>query len=235
MMITMGFEQQLYPAEIGMSPQFAMNRFKGVIAKYGQRKVMSESRFQKAREIWATAAFLTGLSKLTGKTYWVAPEYDSETPDTHGISFQMHPTYHTSKIRELLEIEVSTYEQHASGNLVETIKRKLDGKAYPPHYVLLMYVIRPGEKVNLEKVFQELSAEAFSVGEIFLVGSMSSGPKYIYKTVSLFGTKASVDFCLDDELAKTPAQAEMINWSRGLGDDRLIEDHYLLKLPDSDL
>ena len=95
-----------------------------------------------------------------------------------------------------------------------------------------MYVIRPGEKVNLENVFQELSTEAFSVGEIFLVGSMSSGAKYIYKTVSLFRTKASVDFCLDDELAKAPVQTEMINWSRGLGDNKLIEEHYLLKLPD---
>jgi hypothetical protein len=228
----MGFEQELYPAEIGMSPQFAMNRFKGAIAKYGQQKVMRESRFQKAREIWATAAFLMGLSKITKKSYWVAPEYNSDTPDTYGTSFQGHPIYPSGKIRELLEIEVSTYEQHASGDLVQTIKRKLNGKAYPSHYVLLIYVIRPGEQVNPEKVFQELSAEAFSVGEIFLVGSISSGPKYIYKTVSLFRTKASVDFCLDDELAKTPVQTEMINWSRGLGDDTLIEEHYLLKLPD---
>lgn len=228
----MGFEQQLYPPEIGMSPQFAMNRFKGAIAKYGQQKVMTESRFQKAREIWATAAFLTGLSKITEKTYWAAPEYDNQTPDTYGISFKDRLGYERGKIREVLEIEVSTYEQHASGDLVETIKRKLNGKAYPPHYVLLMYVIRPGEKVDLEKVFQELSAEAFNVGEIFLVGSVSSGPKYIYKTVSLFRTKASVDFCLDDELAKTPLQTEMINWSRGLGDNTLIEEHYLLKLPD---
>ena len=64
-----------------------------------------------------------GVSKLTGKTYWVAPEYDNETPDTHGISFQRHPTYQNSNIRELLEIEVSTYEQHASGNLVEQLKQ----------------------------------------------------------------------------------------------------------------
>ena len=49
--ITTSFERQIYPAEIGMSPQFAMNRFKGAIAKYGQQRVMSESRFQKAREI----------------------------------------------------------------------------------------------------------------------------------------------------------------------------------------
>jgi hypothetical protein len=153
----MGFQEQLYPSDLGMSPQFAMYRFKGAIAKYGQRKVISESRFQKAREMWATACFLTGLSKLTQKTYWVAPEYNNQTPDTYGVSFTPHFKYQGGKVREDLYIEVSEYEQHASGNLVDTIKRKLSGKAYPDYYVLLIYANRPGEKVNLEQVFQELS------------------------------------------------------------------------------
>lgn len=52
----MEFEKQLYPPEMGMSPQFAMNRFKRAMAKCGQQKVLSESRFQKAREMWASAA-----------------------------------------------------------------------------------------------------------------------------------------------------------------------------------
>ena len=228
----MEFEKQLYPPEIGMSPQFAMMRFKSAMAKYGQQKVLGESRFQKAREIWATAAFLTGLSKLTEKTYWVAPEYNDQTPDTYGISFKPHPKFESGKIKEVLAIEVSEYEQHAFGDLVEAVKGKLNGKAYPEYYVLLIYAIRPGEKVNLEKVFQELSKEAFSVGEIFLVGSVSTGAKYVYKTVSLFRKKASVDFCLDDELAKKPTQPEMISWSRGLEDDTMIVERYVLKLPD---
>jgi hypothetical protein len=100
-----------------------MNRFKGALAKYGQQRVLTESRFQKAREIWATAAFLTGLSKLTEKTYWVAPEYINQTPDTYGISARPHPEYERGKMKDVLNIEVSEYEQHASGDLVETIKR----------------------------------------------------------------------------------------------------------------
>ena len=226
------FERQLYPPEIGMSPQFAMMRFKAAIGKYGQQIVLSESRFQKAREIWATAALLTGVSKLTDKTYWVAPEYDDQTPDTYGISFKSHPKFEGGKIKEVLAIEVSEYEQHATGDLVETVKRKLNGKAYPAYYVLLICAIRPGEKVNLDEVFQELTKETFSVGEIFLVGSVLTGTNYVYKTVSLYRKKASVDFCLDDELAKKATQPEMIRWSKGLGDDTMIEEQYVLKLPD---
>lgn len=215
----MEFQKQLYPPGMGMSPQFAMNRFKGAMAKYGQQKVLRESGFQKAREMWASAAFLTGLSKLTEKTYWVAPEYNNQTPDTYGISFKPHAKYEGGKMKEVLNIEVSEYEQHASGDLVETIKRKLNGKAYPEYYVLLIYGIRPGERVDLEIVFQELSKETFSVDEIFLLASVSGGSENVNKVVSLFRRRASIDFSVDEELAESPTQADMITWSRGLGDD----------------
>lgn len=43
----MEFEKQLYPPEMGMSPQFAMNRFKRAMAKYGQQKVFRELDFKK--------------------------------------------------------------------------------------------------------------------------------------------------------------------------------------------
>ncbi|MCI0557603.1 MAG: hypothetical protein MN733_03850 [Nitrososphaera sp.] len=228
----MEFQKQLYPPGMGMSPQFAMNRFKGAMAKYGQQKVLRESRFQKAREMWASAAFLTGLSKLTEKTYWVAPEYNNQTPDTYGISFKPHAKYEGGKMKEVLNIEVSEYEQHASGDLVETIKRKLNGKAYPEYYVLLIYGIRPGERVDLEIVFQELSKETFSVDEIFLLASVSGGSENVYKVVSLFRKRASIDFSVDEELAKSPTQTDMITWSRGLGDDFLIEERHVLRLPD---
>lgn len=228
----MEFEKQLYPPEMGMSPQFAMNRFKRAMAKYGQQKVLSESRFQKAREMWASAAFLTGLSKLAEKTYWVAPEYNNQTPDTYGISFKSHAKYEGGQMKEVLNIEVSEYEQHASGDLVETIKRKLNGKAYPEYYVLLIYGIRPGERVDLARVFQELSKETFSVDEIFLLASVSGGSENVYKVVSLFRKRASIDFSVDEELAKSPTQTDMITWSRGLGDDFLIEERHVLRLPD---
>lgn len=105
-------------------------------------------------------------------------------------------------MKEVLNIEVSEYEQHASGDLVETIKRKLNGKAYPEYYVLLIYGIRPGERVDLARVFQELSKETFSVDEIFLLASVSGGSENVYKVVSLFRKRASIDFSVDEEFSK---------------------------------
>jgi len=228
----MDFEKKIYPPDIGMSPQFAMRRFRAAIAKYGQQRVLSESRFQKAREIWASGAFLIGLSKITQKTYWVAPEYYEQTPDTYGMSFVPHSKYKNGKLQEIHSIEVSEYEQHADGGLLGTIKRKLSGKVYPDFYVLLIYAKRPGESVNLEEVFQTLSTETFSVSEIFLVASVSAGTKYVYTTVSLYRQRAQVSYCLDDELAQATDQCEMISWSRGIGDAQPIEQSHVLKLPD---
>jgi hypothetical protein len=109
----MHFERQLYPRDIGMSPQFAMNRFKAAVEKCGREKLLSEHRFQKARQTRATAAFLTGLSKMTQKTYWLALEYVNPTPDTYGMPFAPHPEYERGKIREMPDVEVSEFEDHA--------------------------------------------------------------------------------------------------------------------------
>ena len=135
-------------------------------------------------------------------------------------------------MKEVLNIEVSEYEQHASGDLVETIKTKLNGKAYPEYYVLLIYGIRPGERVDLEVVFRELSKETFSVDQIFLLSSLSGGAENVYKFTSLFRKRASIDFSLDEELAKSPTQSDIITWSRGIGEDLLIEESHVLRLPD---
>ncbi len=89
-----------------------------------------------------------------------------------------------------------------------------------------------GAKTDLARVFQELSKETFSVDEIFLLASVSGGSENVYKVVSLFRKRASIDFSVDEELAKSPTQTDMITWSRGLGDDFLIEERHVLRLPD---
>jgi len=131
-----------------MSPAFAMGRFTAASNKYSQDHVLTNSRFKKAREIRATAAFLLGLSKITGKTYWVMPEYDANTPDTYGISFAPHPKFEDGNIRDMLSVEVTEYESHCHGDLLVFVKRKLSNKYLPNHYILLVHANRPSEKID---------------------------------------------------------------------------------------
>ena len=142
------FEQRLFPPSLAMSPAFAMGRFTAASNKYSQDHVLTNSRFKKAREIRATAAFLLGLSKITGKTYWVMPEYDANTPDTYGISFAPHPKFEDGNIRDMLSVEVTEYESHCHGDLLVFVKRKLSNKYLPNHYILLVHANRPSEKID---------------------------------------------------------------------------------------
>lgn len=225
------FEERLYPPDLGMSPAFAIGRFNSAIRKYDQDVVLTNSKFKKAREVWTTAAFLLGLSKITGKTYWVMPEYVALTPDTYAISFVTHPQYEGGKICEIISIEVSQYEEHALDDLLTTIQRKLSNKHFPDHYILLMLVNRANEKINLDDVFSRLSKEKIRAGEIWLLGKLEQYPDDKYVVACLFPQRAGHSFSLNEELVKNTNQTEMVTMSRGKGEEAL-EQIGILKLPE---
>ena len=225
------FEEKLFPPNLAMSPAFAIGRFTAAAGKYGQELVLTDSRFKKAREIRATAAFLLGLSKITGKTYWVMPEYVADTPDTYGISFAAHPKYEDGNIRERLSVEVTEYETHSDEHLLAFVRRKLANKYLPDNYILLVHANRLRERINTDQVFIELTAQTFRIGEIWLVSNIEDGTDDNFVAVCLYSTRAGVFFQLNEELEKNKGQTEMITTSRGRGKDasqRMLE----IKLPE---
>jgi hypothetical protein len=225
------FEQRLFPPDLAMSPAFAIGRFTAAGRKYGQDRVLTHSRFKKAREIRTTAAFLLGLSKITGKTYWVMPEYEADTPDTYGISFAPHPKYEDGNIRDLLNVEVTEYETHSDEDLIAFVKRKLSNKYLPDHYILLVHVNRASEKINTDQVFVELAKQNLRLGEIWLLGNIEDGSEDKFVVVCLYSTRAGIFFQLNEEIEKSQGQTEMITMSRGKGKDpaeRMLE----IKLPE---
>jgi hypothetical protein len=225
------FEQRLFPPGIAMSPAFAIGRFTASAIKYGRDLILTDSRFKKAREIRATAAFFLGLSKITGKTYWIMPEYVADTPDTYGISFATHPKYEDGSIRDMISVEVTEYENHSDEDLLAFVKRKLSDKYLPKHYILLVHVNRPSEKINTDQVFIELSKENLRLGEVWLLGNIEDGTDDKFVVVCLYLTRAGEFFQLNEEIEKTKAQTEMITMSRGMRKDasqRVLE----IKLPD---
>jgi hypothetical protein len=225
------FEEKLFPPNLAMSPAFAIGRFTAAARKYGPDLVLTDPRFKKAREIRATAAFLLGLAKITGKTYWVIPEYIADTPDTYGISFAAHPKYEDGNIRDLLSVEVTEYETHSDEDMVAFVNRKLANKYLPDHYILLVHVNRANEKTNIEQVFVELSKERLRLGEVWLLGNINDVTDDKFVVVCLYSTRAGVFFQLNEEIEKNKGQIEMITMSRGMGNqsfERILE----IKLPD---
>ena len=118
------FEEELFPPELAMSPAFAIQRVTEAARIYGQDLVLTDRRFKKAREIRATAAFLLGLSKITGNTYWVMPEHKDATPDTYGIWLSAHSSYKESNARNVLSIGVRSAFGRRHGCLYQTKARE---------------------------------------------------------------------------------------------------------------
>jgi hypothetical protein len=225
------FEEKLFPPGLAMSPSFAILRFTAAARKYGQQRVLTNSRFKKAREIRATAAFLLGLSKITGRTYWVMPEYVADTPDTYGISFAAHPKYEDGKIRDMVSVEVTEYETHSDEDLLAFVRRKLSDKYLPEHYILLVHANRLSERINTDQVFIDLSTLKFKLGEIWLLSNIEDGTDDNFVVVCLYPTRAGGFFQLNEELEKNKGQREMITMARGKRKDpspRMLE----IKLPE---
>lgn len=205
-----------------MSPSFTIGRFTAAARKYGPHRILAESKFQKAREIRTTAAFLLGLSKITGKSYWVQPEYEENTPDTYGISFSPHPKYQDGNVREILSIEVKEYEIHSDEDLLSFIRGKLSNKYLPEHYILLVHINKAHEQINTKEVFTELSKENLRLGEVWLLGNIEDGSDDNFVLVSLYLTQAGTFFHLKEEIEKNSTQTEFIRASRGKRTNPLV-------------
>jgi hypothetical protein len=211
------FEEKLFPSNLAMSPGFVIGRFAAATRKYGQDRVLTNSKFKKAREIRTTAAFLLGLSKITGKTYWVMPEHILDTPDTYGISFAAHPKSEDGNIREVISIEVAEYETHNAGDLLSFVRRKLSNKYLAEHFILLVEVNRASEQINTEHVFTELSKEKLRLGEVWLLGKVEDGAESKLAVICLYSTRAGVFYQLNEEIQRNKEQTDMITMSRGKG------------------
>jgi len=232
------FEEALFPPDVSMSPAFALARFKLINSEYGANRVRSDVRFKKAREIWQTAVFLTGLTSLTGKEFWVSAQYQDTTPDTFGAAVIPHPTKAGAQIRELISIEVTEWEEHADGGLAETILKKLDGKRYPPYFFLLVVARRPGVTVAFPEIVVTIE-KAFprpSVSEIWVLGrpvANPAGDEHVVFRVHPSGLSARLRLTV--ELQRHANQKEMLSFSRGVGDDfQLIDPLRVLPLPPID-
>jgi hypothetical protein len=217
------FEQKLFPASPALSPAAVVGRFNGALNKYGQKTVFEDKRFQKARELWIGSVFSLGLTKLTKQRYWVVPDY-SETPDLYLTTLVPHRKYKDSDTEVRSLIEVTEWEEHSCLSLSKQILKKLAGKNYPEHYILLVYIKRCGQVVNMDKVFQELQEHALPLLEVWALSPSLSVQGCDHALFALHPIKTRSNFNLKNEvILSRNVQVDMLEIKRRKGRNMTIE------------
>ncbi len=233
------FSQELYPSRVNqkdiyMSPLFVLDRFKSIMEKYGTERVLKESKFKKAREIWAGATFLLGLTKATNKKYWLKPEYIDEPPDIYVTTTLPHPEKDGNQKIDF-SVEIMDWDWHSGDTLLNAITKKLKNVRYPEGYTLLIYgKQKPDLLVNMEKIFIKLSKKKININDIWILLPVKNVPDCDHHICCLYPKRSNCNFSFqkEKESINNVSQEEIIYFFRKKGTDDLPGEEIKLKLPD---
>lgn len=158
--------------EIFYSPTKALGRMGDVYEMEGIDTGTTSSTFQSVREAWAAAVFLLGYSQITKGQYWLNENPNKNlSPDIFAVAFsQVEFNGKKAVSREILEVEVCEYDEHAETSLPDHLKTKLKNKQYNPSSFLLCY-LHPGEgkEIKLSDVIKDIQDIKTTVREIWVL------------------------------------------------------------------
>lgn len=170
------YSPELDNIDIFFSPTKALQRMVGLYKRDGIEQALKANAFKPVREAWAAAVFLLGYSQITKSQYWLRENpRKNEAPDIFAISIRAPLPSEKGVSREIIEIEVCEYDDHAKTNIADHIKRKLHGKAYNPFTFLLCYVHTKGQ-TRLIDVIDGLKDVKTTVREIWLLFHFDAEP-----------------------------------------------------------
>lgn len=174
--MTASYSPELDIIDIFFSPAKALQRMAGAYERDGILQGLKADIFKPVREAWAAAVFLLGYSQITKSQYWLRENpKKNEAPDVFAISIRAPLPHEKGVSREIMEIEVCEYDEHAKTNIADHIKEKLRGKAYNPFTFLLCYVHIKGQ-TRLIDVINGLNDVKTTVREIWLLFHLDTEP-----------------------------------------------------------
>lgn len=158
--------------DIFFSPTKALGRMGNVYEMEGAHTGSTSNTFQSVREAWAAAVFLLGYSQITKNQYWLNENPKKYlSPDIFAVAFsEVEHQGQKAVSREILEIEVCEYDEHAKTSLSQHLKTKLKDKQYNPSSFLLCY-LHPGEgkEIKLADVIKKVQDIKTTVREIWVL------------------------------------------------------------------
>ena len=214
------YSPELDEVDVFFSPTMALKRLLGVYEMEGLVTGLKSSVFQAQRESWAAAVFLLGYGQLTKTQYWLRENPKKHlAPDVFAITPRAPGDESGYVSREVMEIEVCEYDEHATADIPGHIKAKLEGKNYHPSTFLLCYV-HVLQKARLIDIIEGLKDFKPSVREIWLLFHLNDGPHgnfYIARVYLKDNDLGTTNLQYKGnylELMKLP-QKDMIKTSRG--------------------
>ncbi len=207
--------RRFYPENIYISPCFAIKRFVGLRQKYGNMAALTKSEFKPEREAWITGVFLLGLTKISGRKFWLRINNEDNSPDT----VTMSPVERDKGVvAEMQNVEIFGYGPHSKDDLVAAIQRKLRLKAYSDNYILLCYVYgRTGEVFNTREIFTRVNSlnPRPKIAEIWVLANLSGNKSSEHVIFQVFPRENGMTFDYL-KMCRDCNQEEIINPSRGM-------------------
>ena len=220
--MTASYSPELDNVDVFFSPTKALQRMVGLYERDGIEQGLKSDAFKPVREAWAAAVFLLGYSQVTKSRYWLRENpKKNEAPDVFAISVREPTPNEKGVAREVMEIEVCEYDEHAKTSIADHIKKKLGDKSYNPFSFLLCYIHTKGQ-TRLIDVIDGLRGIKTSVREIWLLFHLDGEPigNFVIARVYLRDAdlgKTNLQYKGNYiELARIPQQ-EMIKPIRGSG------------------
>ena len=221
--MTTNYSPELDNIDVFLSPAKALQRMARVYERDGITQGLRVDAFKPVREAWAAAVFLLGYSQLNKRQYWLRENpTKNEAPDIFAISINTPLPEEKGVRREIMEVEVCEYDEHAKTNIADHIKEKLRGKAYNPFTFLLCYIHAPKKKTRLIDVINGLKNIKTTVREIWLLLHLDAEPVGNFVTARVYLRDANLEKTNLQykgnyvQLARIP-QLEMIKPIRGSG------------------
>lgn len=220
--MTASYSPELDNIDVFFSPTKALQRMAGVYEMGGIEQALKADVSKPVRETWAAAVFLLGYSQITKTQYWLRENpKKNEAPDVFAISIRGPLPNEKGVAREIVEIEVCEYDEHARTSISDHIKKKLAGMAYNPFTFLLCYIHVKGQ-TRLIDVIDGLKNLKNTVREIWLLLHLDAEPVGNFVIARVYLRDANLEKTNLQykgnyiELAWVPQQ-EMIKPIRGSG------------------
>jgi hypothetical protein len=124
--------------------------------------IWSHRELKRAKEIYAISIIAKVMQKQENTGPWWIVKPKNDPPD--GVIGTIIETNGIQKMH-LREVEVV---EHISGNILDTIRKKLSTKQYEPNTILVCFLSQAGA-YNLEEESKIISQEITSLDHIFLV------------------------------------------------------------------
>lgn len=175
--------------------------------------VITSNKFQKEREAWIVAVTLLGISKTTNDTWWIQIPID-DPPDICAMMLTPNED-NTWNYVNYRDVEVMEVTQYSKRQIVDEIRKKIEGKYYGDKTALIVYLRRNENILDMNSLSDELQKKVSHIADIWIVGNTKPDTNE-FVVFSVFPNLQVINFNIEEEVKKI-LPGDFIDLRRGKG------------------